>query len=247
MVVPVDGNRDVSASGEGVSAVVVAGGSGVRMKGPTRKQYLLLDGRPILSRTLEVFNECARIDSVFLVVPEDDFGYVQQNVLSGCRKNKEIVLVPGGKQRQHSVFNGVCATPSRHRFVVVHDGVRPLIVSADIERVLDGAGKTGACILGLAARETLKRVGQDRVVRETPSRENIWFAQTPQAFDRKLLLKAHETAVADGFLGTDDASLVERLGEKVLVVEGSSSNIKITTPEDLVLAKCILKERESRL
>ncbi len=247
MVVPVDENRDVSASGEGVSAVVVAGGSGVRMKGPTRKQYLLLDGRPILARTLEAFSECARIDSVFLVVPEDDFGYVEQNVLSGCRKNKEIVLVPGGKQRQHSVFNGVCATPSRHRYVVVHDGVRPLIGPSDIERVLDGARKTGACIPGVAARETLKRVGKDRVVRETPSRENIWFAQTPQAFDRKLLLKAHETAVAEGFLGTDDASLVERLGEKVLVVEGSPSNIKITTPEDLVLATCILKEREGRL
>ena len=213
------------------------------MKGPTRKQYLELQNRPILSHTLSVFENCDRIGRIYLVVPEHDFAYVREKILCHLRGEKEIVLVAGGKERQNSVYNGVRAVDVQELYVVVHDGVRPLISSRDIERCIDGARLTGACILGLPAKETLKRVERvngEFFIEGTIDREEVWHAQTPQAFRRDLLEKAHEQAKSEAWLGTDDASLLERAGVKVRIVPGTPSNIKITTPEDLILAGNIL-------
>lgn len=216
------------------------------MKGPTRKQYLQLQNRPVLSRALSVFEDCERIDRVYLVVPKGDFDYVRANILCYSSGQKEIALVAGGRERQNSVCNGVRAVDSRDSFVVVHDGVRPFVTSEDIERCLDGARISGACILGLPAKETLKRVEKingDLFIKSTIDRQEVWHAQTPQAFRRDLLQKAHEQAEAEAWLGTDDASLLERAGVKVRIVPGKPFNIKITTPEDLVLAHNILSRR----
>jgi 2-C-methyl-D-erythritol 4-phosphate cytidylyltransferase len=229
------------------SAIVVAAGSGVRMRGPARKQYLELQNRPILSRTLSVFEDCDRIGKICLVIPENDFDYVRANILCHLRGEKEIVLVAGGRERQNSVYNGIRAVDDKEPFVVVHDGVRPLVSPGDIERCLDGALLTGACILGLPAKETLKRVGRvdgEFFVEGTIDRDEIWHAQTPQAFRRDLLLKAHERAKAEAWFGTDDASLVERAGARVRIVKGNPSNVKITTPEDLILAENILSKHK---
>ena len=239
-------NNTFSENPVSASAIIVAGGSGVRMKGPTRKQYLPLQKRPILSRALSVFENCERINRIYLVVPEEDFVYVRANILCHSKGEKETVLVPGGKERQNSVCNGVRAVDARETYVVVHDGVRPFVTSEDIESCLDGVRFSGACILGLPAKETLKRVEKINgkiFIQGTIDREEIWHAQTPQAFRRDLLKKAHEQARAEAWLGTDDASLLELAGVKVRIVPGKSFNIKITTPEDLVLAENILSSK----
>lgn len=221
-------------------AIIVAAGTGIRMKNPLRKQYLLLKGRPILAHTLSVFEKCAAISHICLVVPEKDFGFVHHNILDHCLKNKKVILVPGGKERQDSVYNALGTLGENEKFVVVHDGVRPLIVPEMIEDCLLGAVEYGACIMGLAARETIKQVNHDHFIQKTLSRDILWIAQTPQAFQCDLLRKAHHKAKAENYQGTDDSSLVERMGIKVKVIAGSPYNIKITTPEDLLLAQNIL-------
>ena len=221
-------------------AIIVAAGAGVRMKTPMRKQYLFLKDRPILAHTLAVFEKCAAINRIYLVIPEKDFDLVRKTIPTCCCKKKEVILVPGGKERQDSVFNGLGALDSHDEYVVVHDGVRPLILPNMIEDCLNGAVKYRACIMGLPARETIKQVNNDHFIQKTLSRDNLWVAQTPQAFECDLLRKAHHKAKTENFHGTDDSSLVERLGIMVKMIPGTPWNIKITTPEDLILAESIL-------
>jgi 2-C-methyl-D-erythritol 4-phosphate cytidylyltransferase len=221
-------------------AIVVAAGTGVRMKTPVRKQYLILQDRPILAHTLSVFEKCAAISSICLVVPEKDFDFVRNKILTCCSKKKEIILAAGGKERQESVFNGLSALDDREKYVVVHDGVRPLILPGMIEECLQGAFQFGACIMGLAARETIKQVDNGHFIQKTLSRDTLWLAQTPQAFEYELLRKAHQKAKVENYRGTDDSSLVERMGTKVKMIAGTPYNIKITTQEDLFLAQSIL-------
>jgi 2-C-methyl-D-erythritol 4-phosphate cytidylyltransferase len=222
-------------------AIIVAAGSGIRMKNQTRKQYLLLQDRPILAHTISVFEKCAVISRIYLVIPKKDFDFVKKNILSFCGK-KEIVLVEGGRERQESVFNGLIPLKNNEKLVVVHDGVRPLILPRMIEDCLKGALEYGACIMGLAARETVKQVNKDHFIEKTRSRETLWMAQTPQAFEIALLRKAHHKAITENYLGTDDSSLVERLGIKVKMIPGTPYNFKITTQEDLVLAQRIFPD-----
>jgi 2-C-methyl-D-erythritol 4-phosphate cytidylyltransferase len=221
-------------------AIMVAAGAGIRMKSPMRKQYLLLQDRPILARTLSVFEKCTAISRIYLVVPGKDFDFIHKKILTCCCKNKEVILVMGGKERQDSVFNGLCALDGDEKFVVVHDGVRPLIFPEMIEKCLIGAFKYQACIMGLAARETIKQVNNEHFIQKTLNRDTLWMAQTPQAFEYDLLKKAHDKAKVDNYRGTDDSSLVERLGIKVKMIPGTPCNIKITTPEDLLLAQHII-------
>jgi 2-C-methyl-D-erythritol 4-phosphate cytidylyltransferase len=227
-------------------AIMVAAGAGVRMKSPMRKQYLILQDRPILAHTLSVFDKCSAISRIYLVVPEKDLDFIHKKILTCCCKNKEVVLVIGGKERQDSVFNGLNALNGNEKFVVVHDGVRPLIFPEMIEECLHGALKYHACIMGLAAKETIKQVNNDHFIQKTLSRDTLWMAQTPQAFEYDLLKKAHDKAKVDNYHGTDDSSLVERLGVKVKIIPGTPCNIKITTPEDLLLAQSILANRIPR-
>jgi len=229
-----------------VSAIIVAGGKGTRMNGKTRKQFLPLEGLPILSRTLFIFDTCDEIDRVFLVVPEEELDYSHTNILLPINIKKEVQIIAGGPRRQDSVYNGLVAVKneapdSKKEIVVIHDGVRPFVKRSHITACIDGARKDGACALGIPAEDTLKQADTSGFVETTIRRDGIWLAQTPQAFELSLLLKAHEDANQEGYTGTDDASLVERLGKRVKIIPGSKFNIKITTREDLQLARAIFE------
>lgn len=223
-----------------VSAIIVAAGQGIRMKGTMRKQYLDLSGRPVLAHSIMTFDSCSLVDEILLVIPKEDVEYCQNKILSLFDLNNQINLVCGGDKRQDSVYNGLKATTKNTETVVIHDGVRPFIQPEDLKQCILVSKKYGACILGTPASDTLKRADKSNIIETTLSRENIWLAQTPQAFKYDLILKAHETARRDGYVGTDDASLVERMGEDVKIINGGKFNIKITKKEDLDIAKLML-------
>jgi len=222
-----------------VSAIIVAAGKGVRMKGKMRKQYLELSGRPVLAHSIMAFDSCSLVEDIFLVIPKEDVEYCQNKILSLLDLKNHINLVHGGAKRQDSVYNGLQSINKNTDTVVIHDGVRPFIQPEKLKECILDSKKFGACILGTPASDTLKRVDKSDIIETTLPRENIWLAQTPQAFRFDLILKAHETARRDGYVGTDDASLVERLGEDVKIINGGRFNIKITKKEDLAIAKAI--------
>ena len=222
-----------------VSAIIVAAGQGIRMKGTMRKQYLDLSGRPVLAHSIMTFDSCSLVDEILLVIPKEDVEYCQNKILSLLELNNQINLVCGGDKRQDSVYNGLKAITKKTETVVIHDGVRPFIQPEDLKQCILVSKKYGACILGTPASDTLKRADKSNIIETTLSRENIWLAQTPQAFKYGLILKAHETARRDGYVGTDDASLVERMGEDVKIINGGKFNIKITKKEDLPIAKAM--------
>ena len=223
------------------SAIIVAAGKGVRMKDPARKQYLDLGGRPILAHSLMAFDDCDEIESIFLLVSKEDVGYCQKNILSSIKLKSKAEIIFGGARRQDSVYNGLQALDKKTSTVVIHDGVRPFIQPEDIAACILGAKDSGACILGIPVSDTLKRVGKSGIIKKTLARDEVWLAQTPQAFQYDLIIKAHEKARQDGYGSTDDASLLDRLGINVKMIIGSRSNIKITTREDLAVARAMLE------
>ena len=226
-----------------VSALIVAAGKGIRMGNNVRKQYLLLDNRPLISHTIEVFDECNIIDKIFLVVPEEDFVFCNENILNQQNFQKKVSLVPGGAERQDSVYNGLLAIDNiDDSIVVIHDGVRPFIRSEQLTECITCATDYDACIFGIPAYDTLKRVNSSGFIENTIERNTIWLAQTPQAFKYNLIRRAHENAIRTGINGTDDAMLVEQLGIKVKVVKGSRCNIKITNRDDLLLARAMVSK-----
>ena len=226
-----------------VSAIIVAAGQGRRMVGDRRKQYLILAGLPILTRTLMVFARCDAVNEIILVVPEDDIDFCRDTILEPEGLNHKIVLISGGKRRQDSVFNGLKNVNPNCDIVVIHDGVRPFVQNEHITKCIDGAIRFGACIMGLPTYETLKQVDPSDHIIRTLKRDDIWLAQTPQAFRHELLRQAHERARIENFTATDDASLLEWLGETVKIVMGSRRNIKITVKEDLLMARWMLQEK----
>jgi 2-C-methyl-D-erythritol 4-phosphate cytidylyltransferase len=224
------------------AAIIVAAGQGIRMGVPVRKQYLQLDGSPILSYTLRVFDSCPLIDHICLVVPEGESEYCRQNVLPAAAPQTPLTLVPGGPARQDSVWNGLMALKELSGVVAIHDGVRPFVTPGQLAACIQAAILHGACILGIPATDTLKTVSTDGYISSTLDRENIWLAQTPQVFRYGLIRKAHEKSRKEGITGTDDAELLEKtLGARIKIIRGSRNNIKITTPEDLLFAEALLK------
>lgn len=226
-------------------ALITAAGKGLRMQSPIPKQYLLLGGRPILAQTLSVFEKCPDIDGVYVIVPQDQMEMVQRDIIEKYRFKKVLKVVRGGKTRQQSVYNGLKAIRSDCAIVVVHDGVRPLVRERLITESIQAARKHGAAVVGVPARDTIKRATAGKKLK-TLDREEIWMAQTPQSFQFPLLLKAYQKAEEDGFQGTDDAALVERLGHPVTLIQGDYTNIKITTPEDLALAETLFERGKKR-
>ncbi|MBU1712995.1 MAG: 2-C-methyl-D-erythritol 4-phosphate cytidylyltransferase, partial [Proteobacteria bacterium] len=215
-------------------------GKGIRMKGAVRKQYIEIDGCPVLRRTLKVFDSCRTVDHIILVIPPDDFRLCIDEIISPLKIEKKTDIIAGGSERQDSVYNGLLAVNEKESTVVIHDGVRPFVSPDQIEECVKQAVLHGACILGLPASDTLKIINGSGYIEKTMKRDAVWLAQTPQAFNYALIKKAHDCARKDGFTGTDDASLVERVGGKVKVINGSINNIKITTPEDLAIAMSII-------
>ncbi len=225
-----------------VAAIIPAAGLGTRMRQEVPKPYLMLAGKPILAHTLAVFETAPEVREVALVVHPDELEHCQAKLLIPYGFKKVLRLVPGGKERQDSVYNAlkVLHADERLKIILVHDGVRPLVRTQDITRVVQAVERHGAAILGWPAQDTLKRVNEKREVMATLDRRQIWQIQTPQAFRAPLLWRAFREAYARGFYGTDEAALVEALPEAVVVVPGSPFNLKITTPEDLHLAEALL-------
>lgn len=225
------------------TAIIVAGGSGTRMNHSVRKQYLSLDGIPVLKRTLDTFACCDVIDRICLVVPEEDIDYCNEKILILSESRKPIRVVAGGVERQQSVYNGITSYDDfkENDILIIHDGVRPFIGLAEIEKCIHAAIEYDASITAIPAVDTIKQTGPDNFIDTTIDRKNIWLAQTPQAFKYKLLITAHNHAIENGITGTDDSSLVEMTGGKVKIIEGQRSNIKITTQEDLIIAEALVR------
>ncbi|NTU28149.1 2-C-methyl-D-erythritol 4-phosphate cytidylyltransferase [Bacillus tequilensis] len=219
--------------------VIPAAGQGKRMKAGRNKLFIELKGDPVIIHTLRVFDGHRPCEKIILVINEQEREQFQQ-LLSDYPFQTAIELVAGGDERQHSVYKGLKAV-KQEKIVLVHDGARPFIKHAQIDELIAEAEQTGAAILAVPVKDTIKRV-QDLQVSETIERSSLWAVQTPQAFRLSLLMQAHAEAEHKGFLGTDDASLVERMeGGSVRVVEGSYTNIKLTTPDDLTSAEAIME------
>ncbi len=220
------------------AAVIVAGGRGVRMGADVPKQFLLLGGKPILERTLGPFLACRDILEVVIAAPREHIAETER-VAASLAPRKPVRVVEGGRERQESVRLGIAALACGADIVLVHDAVRPFITADLIESCIFGAARTGAVTVARPVKETIKTV-EDGMVTGTPDRSRYRIVQTPQAFRTGLITEAHERARAEGFLGTDDCMLVERLGHPVAVIEGDDTNIKITTPADLAAAGALL-------
>jgi 2-C-methyl-D-erythritol 4-phosphate cytidylyltransferase len=229
-------------------AVIVSAGKGLRfMEGKSirpdhgKKQFHSLVGKPILAHTLDKFETCPLIRSILLGVGQEDMDYCLKEIVEKYRFQKVSQIVPGGKRRQESVKNGIDALPKDADMVAIHDGVRPFVTKAMIEDTIHSAARYGAVVLAMPVKDTIKMSNPDGTVLKTLDRESLWQIQTPQTFQVNVIKEAYYRAAEDGFVGTDDASLVERLGVKVHILPGSYTNIKITTPEDLFLANFFLK------
>jgi len=231
-----------------VAAIIPAAGVGQRMKSQIPKPYLLLAGKPILAHTLEVFEAVREIKEIAVVAHADDLEYCREEVIAPYGFKKVLRLVPGGKERQDSVYHALKALRQEDdlEIILVHDGVRPFITGEQIRRVIKAAKLHGGAVLGLPAQDTLKRVNGQGEVIHTLERKDIWQIQTPQGFQAGLLWRAFVEAYGNNFYGTDEASLVEALGQPVTVIQGDPWNLKITTPDDLQLAEALLPWLRSR-
>lgn len=221
--------------------VLPAAGSGKRMGAGQNKLFLHLLNKPILIHTLEVFQKDEHCTGIWLAVKSEEREFIQ-SLLKQYGITKVKGLPNGGEERQHSVHS--CIKEMDHvEIVLVHDAARPFITQPVIDQLVLTAHEKGAAIAGVKAKDTMKKV-QDGVITETVDRDNLWAIQTPQAFRFDLLAEAEDVAEKVGFLGTDEAMLVERLGHKVYIVESTYDNVKMTTKEDLLLGEVILRNRK---
>lgn len=216
-------------------ALLPAAGSGSRMGSPIKKQFLILpDGREILTHSIQLFEDCSRISGILIVTGNEDIPQCQELVRK-YRFTKVRQIVEGGATRQESVLHGLLALPECCEYVAIHDAARPYLTVADLNAVLDDALSYGASVMAVPSKDTIKRSDANGFVVETPNRSTLWNIQTPQVFERKLILEAHRAAAKRGnFFCTDDAQIIEMYAHHpVHLCSGSYSNIKITTPEDL--------------
>lgn len=226
-----------------VSAVVVAAGRGTRMNRDINKQYIEILGKPMLARTLEVFENCSAINELIVVSNTDEIIYCKQNIIDRYEFNKVKAIVAGGVTRQQSVYNGLREVSPDTAIVAIHDGARPFADDECIIASIEAAAEYGASGVAVPVKDTIKVVDSEGFVVDTPNRSNLWAIQTPQTFKYPLVMEAHRKALENNFSATDDAMLVERMGVKLKIVQGSYINIKITTPEDIAMAEAILESR----
>lgn len=223
-----------------VSAIVVAAGRGTRMQANTNKQYLLLKGKPILAHTLHVFEKCKLIDEIIVVVGENEKYHCLQHVIKPYSYKKIKSLITGGATRQHSMYNGLREVNPKADIVLTHDGARPLVHQQTLNKSIQETLVHKATVVGVPVKETIKMINGEGFVDTTPKRDLLWSVQTPQTFLYDILLKAHKQAMEEGFIGTDDGMLVERMGYPIKMIKGQYDNIKITTPDDLIIAESII-------
>ena len=206
----------------------------------TNKIFLELLGETILIRTLKTFSQSARIDFLIVVTGAGEIDAVK-NLLDSVPNLKPYVVTAGGSERQYSIANGLKLVPAETEIILVHDAARPLINLETIEKVIDAAENFGGAIAAVPEKNTVKIIDSAGFVKSTPPRADLVAVQTPQGFKKEILFQAYEQAEKDNFLGTDDASLVERIGGKVKIVQSSYKNIKVTTPEDIQIAESFLR------
>ena len=216
-------------------AIVLAGGSGSRMGAQRNKVLLKLAGKPVIVRAVDAFTNL--VDGVILISREEDIPDMRAAMAAA---NLPVTIVAGGDSRQASVWNGLCALPESCTHVLIHDGARCLVDEGTIRRCMASVENHGTGVAAIPAIDTIKQVDADEIVTATPDRSQLRAVQTPQGFTVELIRRAHMSAQQAGFLGTDDASLVERLGHPVRLTEGNRRNIKLTTPEDLIMAETFL-------
>ncbi|HIZ22626.1 MAG TPA: 2-C-methyl-D-erythritol 4-phosphate cytidylyltransferase [Candidatus Blautia faecigallinarum] len=229
---------------EKCTAIVLAAGQGTRMGTSVRKQFLKIGGYPVLYYSLRCFQESPLIQEIVLVTEETYLSYCREKIADTYGFTKVKKIVPGGKERYDSVYAGLMACTDCD-YVFIHDGARPFITEEILKRGLAGVRKTGACVIGMPSKDTVKLADAEGCVKETPDRNHVWMIQTPQIFQYSLIRKAHESMrKKDMTFVTDDAMVVEQeTGVKVCLAEGSYQNIKITTPEDIAVAEAFLDEK----
>lgn len=223
-----------------VTAIVPAAGAGIRFGGAVKKQFIALNGLPILSHTLRALAASKALSAIIVVVPpgEEERG---REALELARIDLETEVVPGGQARQDSVYIGLQRAKAETDLVLIHDGVRPFVSREVVLATVEAAKEWGAAIAAVPVIDTIKRVDTDGFVVETLQRGQLWSVQTPQVFRYALLMQAHRAIRERGIVATDDAALVERIGGMVKIVRGSYENLKITSEEDLPLAGLILR------
>lgn len=225
------------------TAIVLAAGQGKRMNSKIQKQFLEIQGRPLLYYSLCCFQESPLVDEIILVTGKQSIDYCQKEIVKKYDFTKVKKIIEGGRERYDSVYAGLLACEDTE-YVMIHDGARPFITQDMIERGMVCVKKTGACSAGMPSKDTVKIVDSDGFVRETPERNRVWIIQTPQIFSYSLIRKAHESIHKENMANiTDDAMIVEsQTSVQVALFEGSYRNIKITTSEDLYVAEAFLKK-----
>lgn len=226
-----------------ITAIIAAAGSGKRMGSEINKIFLTIHNVPIIARSAAAIAACPEVDELIIVGAASEIDKLAE-VLRQYQPGKPWRIVAGASERQYSITNALQAVSQETKLILVHDAARPLIDPAVVKQVIDGARTHNAAVVAVPVKDTIKIIDNEKYVVETPPRQTLWSIQTPQGFDATLLREAYARALKDGFLGTDDAGLVERLGKKVKIVPGGYNNIKITSPEDLRIAEALLGERK---
>jgi 2-C-methyl-D-erythritol 4-phosphate cytidylyltransferase/2-C-methyl-D-erythritol 4-phosphate cytidylyltransferase/2-C-methyl-D-erythritol 2,4-cyclodiphosphate synthase len=225
------------------TALVLAAGQSQRLGGDTPKPYLPIAGRPLVLRTLDRMFSAASVAQVVLVVAADQVSRCERMLRSDpALKGRPWLLEAGGATRQQSARRGLARVDANADIVIIHDCARPFVSAGLIDRCVEAAAEKQAVVVGLPVRDTIKAVSQDGWIQTTPERSALWEIQTPQVFERELIVSAHERAEREGAVVTDDAMVVERIGRPVYVLEGERTNFKITVAEDVWLAEILIRE-----
>lgn len=224
------------------TAIVLAAGKGTRMNSKIQKQFLEVEGKPVIYYSLKCFQESPLIRDIILVTGEESLSYCKEEIVKRFGFSKVKKVTAGGKERYDSVYAGLCACDNTD-YVLIHDGARPFVTEEILERTCFAVKETGACVVGMPVKDTIKISDRNKMVESTPAREKVWLVQTPQAFRYSLIKESYESIRCKDMSGiTDDAMIVEQeSGVKVALVRGSYENLKITTPEDLIIAEAFLR------
>lgn len=234
-------SRDFLLRNYYVTTIIAAAGIGNRMNFNINKQFIPINGKPLIQHTIEVFDSIPEIDHIILLVREGE-DEVINSIISSMALKHSISIVYGGKERQDSIYKGLMQTPSQTDIIITHDGARPFVTKNEIFQIIEASILYGAACLMTPMKDTIKISEDGLWAKVTPDRSKLFAVQTPQAFSKEILEKAYEQAYSEGYYGTDDCSLVEKTGHGIRLVKGSYNNIKITTQEDLLLAELIEKK-----
>ena len=222
--------------------IIVAAGSGSRMNTNINKQFIKLNDKEIIAHTIEKFYNNKNINDIVIVIKEDEAKFFKKEILDKYRF-KNIKIAYGGKERQDSVYSGIKLLDKNCKYVLIHDGARPFVDEDIINRSLDEVKAFKSIVVGVPVKDTIKVVNNNNSVVDTPNRSTLWSVQTPQTFDYNIIKRAYEDAFDNNFYGTDDAMLVERIGYTIKMIYGSYNNIKVTTPEDIIIGTQIINSQ----